>query len=108
MTIKLLQMFPKYDKKHFANFSTGDETWVYYFEPVRKVSNKIWAPKHSKRPIIAKPPLSAKKILYAIFFSGEGVAIKVLVKKHHRKVLQRRSTEKTEKVLPETMPYHWF
>ena len=78
---KLLQMFPKYDKKQFANVVTGDETWVYYFEPVRKVSNKIWATKHSKRPIIAKRSLSTKKVLYAIFFSGEGVAIKVPVKK---------------------------
>ena len=75
---KLLQMFPKYDKKQFANVVTGDETWVHYFEPVRKVSNKIWATKHSKRPIIAKHSL---KVLYAIFFSGEGVAIKVPVKK---------------------------
>ena len=78
---KLLQMFPKYDKKQFANVVTGDETWVHYFEPVRKVSNKIWAPKHSKRPTIAKRSLSTKKVLYAIFFSGEGVAIKVPVKK---------------------------
>ena len=78
---KLLQMFPKYDKKQFANVVTGDETWVHYFEPVRKVSNKIWATKHSKRPIIAKLSLSTKKVLYAIFFSGEGVAIKVPVKK---------------------------
>ena len=78
---KLLQMFPKYDKKQFANVVTGDETWVYYFEPVRKVSNKIWATKHSKRPIIAKRSLSTKKVLYAIFFSGEGIAIKMPVKK---------------------------
>ena len=78
---KLLQMFPKYDKKQFANIVTGDETWVHYFEPVRKVSNKIWATKHSKRPIIAKRSLSTKKVLYAIFFSGEGVAIKMPVKK---------------------------
>ena len=57
---KLLQMFPKYDKKQCANVVTGDETWVHYFEPVRKVSNKIWATKHSKRPIIAKRSLSTK------------------------------------------------
>ena len=78
---KLLQMFPKYDKKQFANVATGDETWVHYFEHIRKVSNKIWATKYSKRPIIAKRSLCAKKVLYAIFFSGEGVAIKVPVKK---------------------------
>ena len=72
---KLLQMYPKYDKKQFANVVRGDETWVQYFEPVRKVSNTIWAMKHSKHPIIAKR--SSKKVLYAILFSGEGVAIKV-------------------------------
>ena len=60
---KLLQMFPKYDKKQFANVFTGDETWVHYFEPIRKVSNKIWATKHSKRPIIAKRSLSTKKVI---------------------------------------------
>ena len=38
---KLLQMFPKYDKKQFANFVTGDETRVHFFESIRKVSNKI-------------------------------------------------------------------
>ena len=58
-----------------------DETWVHYFEPARKVSNKILGTKHSKRPIITKCSSSAKKVLYAIFFSGEGVAIKVPVKK---------------------------
>ena len=108
VAIKLLQMFPKYGKRQFVNFVTGDETWIHYFEPVKKVSNKIWAMKHSKRPIIAKCSLRAKKVLCAIFFSGEGVTIKVPLKKHHQKVLQRRSTEETEKVLSETTAYHWF
>ena len=57
------------------------KNWVYYFEPVRKVSNKIWATKHSRRPIIAKRSLSARKVWYTIFFSREGVAIKVPVEK---------------------------
>ena len=74
-------MFPKYDKKQFANVVTVDETWVHYFEPFRKVSNKIRATKHSGHLIIAKRSLSAKKVLYAIFFSGEGVAIKLPEKK---------------------------
>ena len=39
---KLLQMFQTCDKKHFANVVRGDEDWVHYFEPTRKVtcSNK--------------------------------------------------------------------
>ena len=107
---KLLQ-FPKYDKKQFANVVTGDETWVHYFEPIRKVSNNIWATKHSKRPIIAKRSLSTKKVLYAIFFSGEGVAIKVPVKKGKSitgKYYKDVVLKKLKKVLSETTPCHWF
>ena len=36
-----LKLFPKYTERAFANVVTGDETWVHYFEPVRKVKNKI-------------------------------------------------------------------
>ena len=54
---------------------------VMKIESIRKVSNKISATKHSRRPIIVKRSLSARKVWYAIFFSGEGVAIKVPVEK---------------------------
>ena len=96
------------DKKQFANVVTGDETWVHYFDPARNVSNKIRATKHSIRPIIAKRSLSAKKVLSAFFFSGEGVAIKLPVKKGKSIILQSHSTEETEKELLEMTPYHWF
>ena len=105
---KLLQMFRKYDKKRFANVLTGDETWVHYFEPVRKVSTKIWATKHSKRPIIAKRSLSTKKVLYAIF-SGEGVTIKVPVKKgksitgkYYKDVVLKKLKKYYQKLRPAT------
>ena len=101
-------MFPKYDKKQFANVVTGDETCVYYSELVRKVSNKIWATKHSKRPVIAKRSLSAKKVLYA-FFSGEGVAIKVPVNKgkritgkHYKDIVLKKLKKYNQKRRPTT------
>ena len=55
ITKQLLKIFPKYEEKKFANVVTGDETWVHYFEPIhaiRKVSNRIWATKNSKGPVI--------------------------------------------------------
>ena len=51
---------------------------------ILKVSNKIWAFKNRKRQVIAQCMLSAKKVLYAIFFSCEGAAIQVPVKKGKR------------------------
>ena len=107
----MLQMFQTCDKKQFANVVTGDEIWIYYFEPVRKFSNKIWASKHSRRTIIAKRSLSAMKIWYAIFFSGEGIAIKVPMEngnKHHRKALQRHSTGEAEKSYQKRRPVTGF
>ena len=59
---KLLQLFQTCDKKQFANVVIGDETYVYYFEHVKKVSKKIWATKYSKRPIVAKRSLSARQV----------------------------------------------
>ena len=64
---KLLKMYPKYSKKAFDNIVTGDETWVYYFEPKRKVANRIWATKNARRTSIAKRIRTVKKVLHAIF-----------------------------------------
>ena len=96
----MLQMFQTCDKKQFVNVVTGGENWIYNFEPVRKFSNEIWASKYSRPPIIAKRSFNAREVWYAIFFSGEGVAIKVLNEngnKHHQKALQRHSTGEAEK-----------
>ena len=52
---KLLQIFPKYDKKQFANVVTGDETWVhsitrkYYKDVVLKKLKKYY---QKRRPAI--------------------------------------------------------
>ena len=52
--------------------------------------------------MIAKRSLRARKVCYTIFFSGEGVAIKVPMengKKHHCKALQRHSTGEAENII---------
>ena len=106
---KLLTMFPKYDKKVFDNVVTGDETWVHYFEPVRKINNKIWATKYARRPIIAKRTISAKKVLYAIFFSSKGIAVQIPVKRgrsvtgrYYRDVVLKKLKKYFEKRRPAT------
>ena len=77
-------MFQTCVKKQFSNAVIGDENCVYYFEPVRKFSKNIWVSKHSRCPIIAKRSLSAGKVWYAIFYSGEGVAITVPMEKRKK------------------------
>ena len=78
---QLLKQFPKYNNRAFANIVTGDETWVHFYEPRRKMQNKIWATKGSRRPCIAKRTMSVKKVMYAIFFTNQGHAIQIAVPK---------------------------
>ena len=65
----------------FDSQRTGDETWVHFYEPKRKVDNRIWALKHAKRPSIAKRTLTAKKVLYAIFLRNSGPLMQIAVPK---------------------------
>ena len=71
----------KYSKKANDNLVTGDETWVNYFEPKQKCSNRIWATKYTSRPIIAKRTQTVKKVLYVIFFEYKGPIIQIAVPK---------------------------
>ena len=73
-------MYPKYSKKAFDNLVTGDETY-YFFEPKRKCSNRIWATKNARRPIIAKRTRTVKKVLYVIFFDNKGPVMEIPVPK---------------------------
>ena len=63
---QLLKQFPKYNHRSFANIITGDETCVHFYEPKRKIQNKIWATKGGKRPCIEKCTMSIKKVMYVI------------------------------------------
>ena len=78
---QLLKQFPKYNNRSFTNIITGDETWVHFYEPKRKIQNKIWATKGSQRPCIAKRTMSIKKVMYVIFFTNQGPAIQIALPK---------------------------
>ena len=77
----MLKLYPNFDKKKFANVVTGDETWVHFYEPQRKVRNKIWATKSTKRPCIARRTISVQKVMYTVFFSTQGPEIQIAVPK---------------------------
>ena len=62
------------------NIVTGDETWVYIFEPQRKM-DKIRATRNIRRTVIAKRTLSFKKVMLAVFFDINGPIVQVSVPK---------------------------
>jgi len=54
---------------------------VNFHDPKRKHENKIWATKHMKGPCKAKRTMSVKMVMYAIFFTNQGSAIRIAVPK---------------------------
>ena len=59
-------MFPEHSKSSFNDLETGDETWVYYFEPKRKCSNRVWTTKNAVSPSTGKRQCTVKKVLSRI------------------------------------------
>ena len=69
----LLQMYDICDPRRHGELVTGDETWPYYFELVKKAMNGAWVLKVGHAPQIARRCRSEKKVLYTIFFHSKGV-----------------------------------
>ena len=63
MVKQLLKKFPKFNERQFANVVTNEETWVHYFDPVRKIGNKIWLSKYGRRSEVAERTMSKKRSL---------------------------------------------
>ena len=78
---KVLKISPNFDKKLFANVVTGVETCVQFYESQRKVRNKTWATKSTKRQCTARRTMSVQKLMYVIFFSTQGPPIQIAVPK---------------------------
>ena len=51
---KLLKRFPRYYQKVFMNVVTYDESWMHYFEPHRKISNRVWLTKMQEGLVLPK------------------------------------------------------
>ena len=76
---KLPKMYPECSKRTFDGLVTCNETWVYFYEPKRKCSNRVCATRNVKRPIVAKRARTFKKIMYVIFFDSKGTMLQIPV-----------------------------
>ena len=60
---------------------TGDETWIYHFQPDSKARNKVWVSPEGDRPVIARHCKASNRMLYAIFFDSKGPVLQIPVPK---------------------------
>ena len=60
---------------------TGDETWIYHFQPDSKAKDKVWVSSEGDRPVIACLCKTSNRMLYAIFFDSKGPVLQIPVPK---------------------------
>ena len=60
---------------------TGDETWIYHFQPNSKAKNKVWVSSEGDRPVIARRCKTSNGMLYVIFFEWKGPVLQIPVLK---------------------------
>ena len=78
---ELLKMYEQADSRRLGEICTGDETWIMYAEPLRKIQNKTWLPKGAPPSTHPRPDFRAKKVLYCIFFDSQCIIASICVPK---------------------------
>lgn len=61
------------DPRFLDRIITGDETWVYGYDPETKVQSSVWKSPSSPRPKKARQSRSKTKVLLTVFFDSDGV-----------------------------------
>ena len=78
---QVIEKYDKCDPRSLEEIVTGDETWIYHFQPDSKAENKVWVSSESDRPVIARHCKTSNRMLYAIFFDLKGPVLQIPVPK---------------------------
>ena len=78
---QVIEKYDKCDPRRLEEIVTGDETWIYRFQPDSKAKNKVWVSSEGDRPVIACRCKTSNRMLYAIFFDSKGPVLQIPVPK---------------------------
>ena len=78
---QVIEKYDKCDPRHLEEIVTGDETWIYDFQPDSKTKNKVLVSSEGNRPVTARCCKTSNRILYAIFFDSKGPVLQIPVPK---------------------------
>ena len=76
-----IEKYDKCDPRPFEEIVTGDEIWIYHFQPHSKAKNKVWVSSEGDRPVIAHCCKTSNHMLYVIFFNSKGPVLQIPVPK---------------------------
>ena len=78
---QVIEKYDKCDPSRLEEIVTGDETWIYHFQPDSKAKNKVWVSSEGDRPVIARRCKTSNRMLYEIFFDSKGRVLQIPVPK---------------------------
>ena len=78
---QVIEKYDKCDPCRLEAMVTGDETWIYHFQPDSKAKNKVWVSSQGDRPVIARRCKTSNRMLYAIFFDSKDPVLHIPVPK---------------------------
>ena len=88
------------EDRFFDQIITGDETWVYQYDPETKQHSKQWLPCGSSGPIKFKSERSVKKVMATVFWDSEGVVLegqKTVTGTYYLEILRKLRAKLAEK-----------
>lgn len=95
----MLERFDFGESKRIFDIVTGDETWVYNYDPETKRQSSIWCFADDDSPQKAVRSRSSAKTMVAAFFSRSGHLVTVPLQQHHTVTAQWYVNECVPQVL---------
>ena len=78
---QVIEKYNNFDPRRLEEIITGDEPWIYHFQPDSKAKDKVWVSSEGDRPVIARCCKTSNRMLYAIFFDSKGPVLQIPVLK---------------------------
>ena len=81
LALQVIDKNDKCDPRRLEEKVTGDEIWIFHFQPNSKAKNKVWVSSEGDRPVIVGHCKTSNHMLYAIFFDSKGPILQIPVPK---------------------------
>ena len=81
LALQVVEKYDKCDPRRLEEIVTGDETWIYHFQPDSKAKNKVWVSSEGDRSVIARRCKTSNRMFYAIFLDSKDPVLQILVPK---------------------------
>ena len=85
------------DPDFMAKIVTGDESWVYGYDPETKIQSSQWKTSNSPRPKNARQSKSNIKVMLIDFFDSEGIVRSEFIPRGCCNVCEKMYEERDQK-----------